>query len=100
MDYWLGSPHVLSAADVSRFVLTSIRLIRQSLGAHQLPIEIIGQTQDLLDNSGFGRYNPPVYQLQAAYMAARAGGAIGLSFYDLRTQTSAQVRAIARLQYP
>ncbi|MCY0880259.1 MAG: hypothetical protein OWU84_15145 [Firmicutes bacterium] len=99
MDYWLGTPRSLSYADVYHFVQASLIQLRQRLGTHPVPVEVIGQTQDLLDSSGFGRYNPPVYQLAAAYAAAKAGGAIGISFYDLRTQTPAQVRAIAHFSF-
>jgi hypothetical protein len=100
MDYWLGAPRFDTVARARSFVTTSIRQLRQTPGEGGVPIEVISQTQDIIDASGFGPYNPPPAQVVASAQAAVASGAIGVSFYDLRTQTQAQIAAIQSLSVP
>jgi hypothetical protein len=100
MDYWLTEKRLYTYTDAYHYVADSIQSIRQQLGTYSVPIAVIAQTQDVIDASGFGPYNPPVSQIDGAVAAAKAYGAIGLSFYDLRTQTPAQIAAIAALKYP
>lgn len=97
MDYWMGAPRAYTAAEAASFITNSINELRSTPGENNLPIEVVSQTQNVENSSGFGLYNPPVSQVLASARAAMADGAIGVSFYDLRTQTQAQIAAIASL---
>ena len=100
MDYWLAAARPYTAVEAAAFVAVSMRELRSVPGEKGLPIEVISQTQDIENASGFGVYNPPPTQVVASTQAALADGAIGVSFYDLRTQTAAQISAIAALEVP
>lgn len=98
MDYWLSAPRSYTPTQAAAFVTRSIQALRATPGEAGLPIEVISQTQNVENSSGFGLYNPPPAQVIASAKAAMADGAIGVSFYDLRTQTAAQIAAIAALR--
>jgi hypothetical protein len=94
MDYWLTAARPYTPAEAANYVSQSISALRNTPGENGIPIEVISQTQNVENTSGFGLYNPPPAQIEASVRAAEAGGAIGVSFYDLRTQTAAQIAAI------
>lgn len=98
MDYWLSAPRAYTPAEAAAYVTRSIAALRSTPGEDNLPIEVISQTQNVENASGFGLYNPPPAQVVASAKAAEAAGAIAVSFYDLRTQTAAQMAAIAALR--
>lgn len=100
MDYWMSAARPYTTGEAAAFVTQSIAAIRATPGERNVPIEVISQTQNVENSSGFGLYNPPPAQVIASAKAAQADGAIGVSFYDLRTQTAAQIAAIAALRYP
>lgn len=100
MDYWLQAPRAYTPAQAAAYVVRSIQALRQAPGEDGLPIEVVSQTQNVENRSGFGRYNPPPDQVTASARAAVQAGAIGVSFYDLRTQTPAQIAAIAAFAMP
>ena len=100
MDYWLSAARPYSPAQAAAFVQRSITELDNTPGEAGVPIEVVSQTQDIENASGFGIYNPPPAQVIASAKAGMAAGAIGVSFYDLRTQTQAQIAAIAALQIP
>lgn len=98
MDYWLSAPRAYTPAEAAAYVTRSIVALRDAPGENNLPIEVVSQTQNVENASGFGLYNPPPAQVVASAKAAEAAGAVGVSFYDLRTQTPAQIAAIAALR--
>jgi hypothetical protein len=100
MDYWLSAPRVYTAGQAAAFVTRSIQELRATPGEGGVPIEVVSQTQNIENSSGFGIYNPPPAQIVASTHAAIAAGAIGVSYYDLRTQTAAQMSTIASLSVP
>ena len=98
MDYWLTAARPYTPAEAANYVSQSISALRNTPGENGIPIEVISQTQNVENTSGFGLYNPPPAQIEASVRAAEAGGAIGVSFYDLRTQTAAQIAAIRAMR--
>lgn len=100
MDYWLGRRWPFATARAFGFVRTSVWDLRHARGEGGRAIEVIAQTADVANQSGFGALNPSAAQVRASARAARAAGALGVSFYELLTQTAAQVAAIATFQMP
>jgi hypothetical protein len=100
MDYWLGSRWGSSAVRASWYVTRSVWDLRHASGEGGRAIEVIAQTADVANPSGIGLLNPSAAQVRASALAARAAGALGVSFYELLTQTRAQIAAIASFRMP
>lgn len=99
MDYWHSMPKAYTPTDVYDYVEESIDLIRKLDGQPSLPIAPIGQAYDMFTNSGTGPNNPTPAEIQAAFDAAEADGAIGFSLYRWGTATASEWNLWASLTW-
>lgn len=112
MDYWHSrSSRDYTAADVRRFVTTSIVSIRAAMGSSggsAMPIEELGQTYDMF-SGGVGtpgeaadvhpQTTPTADEITADMQTAHDLGCIGVSYFEWQTATQAQWGAISQYSW-
>jgi hypothetical protein len=64
-----------------------------------MPVEMLGQLFELGRPKLLGPDAPTPAELQAATAAARAAGAVGISFFDWTRATPAQWESLAGLEW-
>lgn len=105
MDYWHGrSHHSYSAADVERFVASSLITIRAAMAAlgtdAMLPIEELGQTYDMYSADFTGAADAPTAaEITSDMRTAHDLGCIGVSFFEWQTTTQDEWAAVTNFQW-
>jgi hypothetical protein len=94
MDYWHVQSRAYSAAEVYQFVRESVQLIRAQTRADE-PVEVLGQ---MFDPYRDGANSPGAAEIAACAAAARAAGAVGVSFFDWKHATAQEWQALAALR--
>lgn len=106
MNYWHSSAHHgYTAANVARFVTSSVVTIRAAMLAagvsSPIPVEELGQMYDMYSDDGAGTaHNPTGAEITADLTAARALGCIGASYFEWQTATQAQWQALSSYVWP
>lgn len=90
MDYWHTLAQPYTYAQVYRWVLDSVRQLRQLAGEPTVPVDVALETFDWFSPTGQGMWSPTADELAAALSAATAAGAEGASFYRPSTATPAE----------
>ncbi|MBX6350684.1 MAG: S-layer homology domain-containing protein [Clostridia bacterium] len=98
MSYWHHFVREYTYADAYHYVADSVVKLRALAGA-DVPVSVIGQAYDMFAAGAQGVYSPTPLEIQAAADAARATGAVGLSFYRFGTATDEEWEAMDRLRY-
>ena len=96
MAYW-GQPR--PPADVYAYTQRTLAGVRALAGRPDLPVELLGQLFELGQPRLLGPDPPSAAEVVAAASAARAGGAIGISFFDWARATPAHWQALATFRW-
>jgi hypothetical protein len=100
MDYWHGRHlHAYSAADVRRFVQTSLTTLQAVLGT-STPIEEVGQTYDMYTDDGAGERDAPTAAELAADLAiVKQLHCIGASYFAWQTASPAEWQVLSATRW-
>jgi hypothetical protein len=96
MDYWHGRhDHVYTAADVQRFLTTSLTTLRAAIG-RATAIEETGQSYDMYTDDGSGGTDAPTAtELRTDLATVRQAGCIGASYFEWQTMTQSEWQVLS-----
>jgi hypothetical protein len=100
MAYWRQmEERSFTPAEVDAYTRRMVAGVRALAGRTDLPVEMLGQLFEMGRPRLLGPDPPTAGEIQAAAVAAREAGAVGISFFDWTRATPDHWAALAELQW-
>jgi hypothetical protein len=100
MAYWRQmESRAFTASEVYAYTQRNVAKVRTLAGRPDLPVEMLGQLFEMGRPLLLGPDPPTAGEVEAAAVAARDAGAVGISFFDWTRATPAHWQTLANFQW-